>query len=77
MIDSFQDYFNHSTQGEMNEVLSRQTFNRMEGLTNFKQMQTLLDTASVIADDLIDGGFDPDEVASFLARKVADKVLAS
>lgn len=74
-IDNFQDYFDHIIQSEMNEGLSKQAFNRMEGLTNIKQMQTLLDTASVIADDLLDEGFDPDEVAEYLAKKVADKVM--
>jgi len=75
MIDSYQDYFDRSKQHGMNEALSKPAFNRMEGLTNIKQLQTLLDTASVIADDLLDDGFEPDEVAEYLAKKVADKVM--
>lgn len=74
MIDSYQDYFNHSTQGEMNEALSLKILNRMEGLTNNNEMKNLQHAVFTIATDLLDDGFDSADVFQYLSDRVQREI---
>jgi len=74
MIDSFQDYFNDNGTGRVSEAMSRDNFRYMDGLTNIKAMETFLATASAIAEDLFEEGFDLPDIIEYLSTKMTNKV---
>ena len=66
----------YKVEENIDEAISRSTYDRMDGLHNIKSMQSLIDSAKTIFDDLSEEMFDFEEICDFIVMKIKKSKLA-
>ena len=66
----------YKVEENIDEAISRSAYDRMDGLHNIKSMQSLIDSAKTIFDDLSEEMFDFDEICDFIVMKIKKSKLA-
>jgi hypothetical protein len=66
----------YKVEEHLDEAISRSAYDRMDGLHNTKAMDSLLDSAKTIFDDLTEEMFEFDEICDFIVMKIKKSKLA-